>query len=410
MSVATTLSQLALLGGAPVASQPLSAPPWPPVSDAGEAALIEIYRNRNWSFGGPHELRFAREFAASHDAEFGVFMANGTVTLQCALGAYGIGVGDEVIIPALTWPATAMAVLYLGATPVFADIEAGSLCLDPQAFEAAITPRTKAVIPVHIYGSMANLDEIIAIAKKHDLVVVEDCAHAHGGKWRGKGLGSWGDVGSFSFQQSKTMSSGEGGICLTNDEEIKDRLYRSKHIGYGDGSKQGVYASGPPEGLTCYNFRGLEFQGAILQDQLGGLDALIEKYNRSAEVIEARLADIPGVRVQSRGKGSTRQSYYALCVIFDEAPTADVPLPRILEAIGAEGLGAGGTYGCVYHHALWNIAPDRFRIENGNCPVAETIGAQRTLGIGHQFLGADDATIEAIADIFAKVAEGASQL
>lgn len=412
MSVATSTqtSELALLGGSPVAPEGVQGPVWPPISDAGEATLVEIYRSRNWSFGGPHEMKFAKEFAEAHDAKYGVFMANGTVTLQCALGAYGIGAGDEVIIPALTWPATAMAVLYLGATPVFVDVEASTLCLDPQAFEAAITPKTKAVIPVHIYGSMANLDEILAIAKKHNLVVVEDCAHAHGGKWNGKGVGSLGDVGSFSFQQSKTMASGEGGICITNDEEIAERLYRSKHIGYGDGSKQGVFAGGPPEGLICYNFRGTEFQAAILQDQLNNLDELIETYNQSAAKIEARLADIPGARVQSRGERSTRQSYYTLAVVFDEAPTKDIPLSRLLEAIGAEGFWVGGTYGCVYNHALWNIAPEKFRVANGGCPISETIGSQRTVVVPHQFLGGEDAMIEAIGDIFAKVAQGASQL
>ena len=408
MSAST--SPLALLGGSPVAPAVLQAPAWPPVSNSAEATLVEIYRSRNWSFNGPHEIRFAKEFANAHDAEFGVFMANGTVTLQCALGAYGVGEGDEVIVPALTWPATAMAVLYVGATPVFVDIEASTLCLDPAAFEAAITPKTKAVIPVHIYGGMANLDEILAIAKKHNLVVIEDCAHAQGGKWNGKGVGSWGDVGSFSFQQTKTMSSGEGGICITNDAEIAERLYRSKHIGYSDGSVQGVVASGPPEGLTCYNFRGTEFQAAILQDQLNTLDELMEKYNRNAAKIEARLADAPGVRVQSRGAKSTRQGYYALPVVFDAAPTKDVPLSRIFEAITAEGLRAGGTYGCVYNHNLWNIAPEKFRIANGGCPVAEIIGSQRTSGISHQYLGADDATIEAIAEVFAKVALNASQL
>ena len=187
-------------------------------------------------------------------------------------------------------------------------------------------------------------------------------------------------------------------------------MYRSKHIGYGDGSRQGVFAGGPPEGLVCYNFRGTEFQAAILQDQLGELDELIEKYNDNAAKIEARLADVPGVRVQSRGKGSTRQGYYTLAVVFDEAPTKDIPIARILEAISAEGFPIGGTYGCIYNHALWNIAPEKFRIADGGCPVSETVGTERTVVVPHQFLGGDDALIQAIGDIFAKVAEGAWQL
>jgi len=409
------MEKLALLGGKAIAPH-IQIPSWPPTDDATADKLTEIYRSGNWSFGGPHEQQFAADFAAAHDAKFGVFMANGTVTLQCALGVHGIGAqsggsaDDEVIMPALTWPATAMAALYVGAVPVFADIEASTLCLDPAAFEAAITPRTRAVIPVHIYGGMADMEAIQAIADKHGIVVIEDCAHAQGGKWNGKGLGSIGAVGSFSFQQSKTMASGEGGICLTNDEELKDKLYRMKHIGYGDGSKQGVYAGGPPEGLMVHNFRATEFQAAILQGQLANLDNLIGKYNSNAAKIEERLRDVAGVRVQSRGRLSTRQSYYAFNVVWDEAPCSDLPLSLIHQALGAEGLNMGGTYGVVYNHILFNVSPDKYRIADGGCPVSETIGVERTSAVLHMILGADDATISGIGEAIAKVAENAEEL
>lgn len=410
MAFTATEEKLALAGGAPITSEALNAPPWPPVSEAVAKQLGEIYLSRNWSFNGSHEQEFSRAFAAAHDARFGVFMANGTVTLQCALGAYGVGPGDEVIVPALTWPATAMAVIYLGAIPVFVDIEPSTLCLDPSAFEAAITPRTRAVIPVHLYGGMADIEAVLDIAGRHDLIVVEDCAHGQGGKWNGRGLGSWGQVGSFSFQQSKTLASGEGGICLTNDEAIADRLYRSKHIGYADGAKQGASASGPPSDLMCYNFRGTEFQAAILQHQLLGMDELMETYNRNAARLEERFADVPGLRVQSRGRLSTRQSYYAFCVICDEDPLGDVPLPIILDALRAEGLTLGGTYGTVYNHMLFTVPANKYRIVEGGCPTAENAGSQRTVVMAHQWLGADDATIEAIGDIFIKVARNADQL
>jgi len=401
------MEKLALLGGEAIASG-IQIPAWPPTDDATAQLLTEIYRSGNWSFGGPHEKKFAADFAAAHDASFGVFMANGTVTLQCALGVHGIGAqsggdaGDEVIMPSLTWPATAMAALYVGAVPVFADIEATTLCLDPAAFEAAITPRTRAVIPVHIYGGMADLEEIQKIADKHNIVVIEDCAHAQGGKWNDQGLGSWGAVGSFSFQQSKTMASGEGGICLTNDEELADKLYRMKHIGYGDGSRQGVYSSGPPAGLMVHNFRATEFQAAILQGQLANLDALMEIYNRNAARLEDRLRDVAGVRVQSRGRLSSRQSYYAFTVVWDEEPLADVSLPLIHEALGAEGFSMGGTYGVVYQHILFNVAKDKYRVEPS--PVAEKIGAGRTSVALHMVLGADDKSIELIGEAIAKVA------
>jgi L-glutamine:2-deoxy-scyllo-inosose/3-amino-2,3-dideoxy-scyllo-inosose aminotransferase len=396
--------ELALCGGEPVAREALAAPPWPPVDEATARQLADLYLSRNWSFNGPQEQAFCEEYAAAHDAAFGVFMANGTVTLQCALEAYGIGAGDEVIMPALTWPATAMAALYVDATPVFADIEPSTLCLDPQAFEAAITPRTRAVIPVHLYGGMADLDAILAIAKKHDLSVIEDCAHGQGGKWNGRGLGSWGDVGSFSFQQSKTVASGEGGICLTNDAATADRLYRAKHIGYGSGSAQGQAAAGPPPGLLCHNFRATDFQALILRSQLRHLDELIATYNDNAAYLEEQLRDVPGVRVQARGRLSGPQSYYAFGLIFDEEPLRDIPLEVIQRAINAEGLGVGGTYGVVYRHILWNIEPGRYRIESDGCPVSTEIGAGRTLVLPHQWLGAPQSTLDAAGAILRKVA------
>ena len=143
-------------------------------------------------------------FAKFNQVGYCAMMANGTVTLELALRTLGVQAGDEVIVPAHTWMATGTAVAYLGAIPVIVDIESDTLCMDPAAFEAAITPRTKAVIPVHLFGSMANMDEIMRIARKHHLAVVEDCAHAHGGQWDGKYVGSIGDIGSFSFQESKS--------------------------------------------------------------------------------------------------------------------------------------------------------------------------------------------------------------
>lgn len=403
------MNQLALLGGARAVEE-LKTPAWPPLSSGAEADLVEIYNSRNWSFGGPHEKAFAAEFAAAHDAKFGVFMANGTVTLQCALGVYGIGAGDEVIVPALTWPATAMAVVYLGAMPVFVDVERDTLCMSPAAFEAAITPRTKAVIPVHLYASHADIDAIKAIAAQHNLVVIEDCAHGHGGKWNGKGVGSIGDVGSFSFQQSKTLAAGEGGICLTNDQQIAEKLYRMKHIGYGDGSKQGVVAAGPPEGLPVYNFRATEFQAAILRHQLRDMDALIGLYNRNAQRIAAQLEGT-SIHVQSRGRCTTRQSYYALAFTFDQGALAEVPLQLIIEALHAEGFySAGPTYGVVYRHILFNLPQSDYRIADGGCPVAENIGMGRTAVMLHIGLGADDDDIDGIARALVKLDANAAEL
>ncbi|MCP6761193.1 MAG: DegT/DnrJ/EryC1/StrS family aminotransferase [Fischerella sp. CENA71] len=401
--------KLALMGGKPV-SESLVCPQWPPVEEATSQKLVDIYWSRQWSFNGLYERNFAYNFATFHDVKYGVFMTNGTVTLQCALAAYGIGKGDEVIVPALTWLATAMAVSYLGAIPVFVDIEPTTLCLDPKKVKLAITDKTRAIIPVHLYGSMADLDAILDIAQHHNLVVIEDCAHTHGGRWRDRRVGSWGDVGSFSFQQSKVMASGEGGICITNNAETAERLFRLKHIGYASYMSKGQTISGSTSELTCYNFRATEFQAAILENQLLGLEQRLATYNQNAARLKSHLADVPGVRMQVQGKAANPQSYYALVLIFDEEPLVRVPLKILLKAIAAEGLHINPTYGAVYQHILFNLPKTKYRVAETLCPVAEELATKHCATIAHQWLGADEQTINIISDILIKVIVNAEAL
>lgn len=400
----------AIFGGNPVCPELLQAPAWPPITETTARRLQEVYLSSKWSFDSPVEQEFAQAFADYHGAKHGIFMANGTVTLQCALSACGVGHGDEVIIPALTWMATAMSALYLGAKPVFVDIQADTLCMDPNRIEAAITDKTRAIIPVHLYGSISDLEAILAIADKHKLAVIEDCAHMHGGKWNGHGVGSWGKVGSFSFQQSKTLSCGEGGICITNDDELAEKIFRMKHIGYAAGSQQGQADSGPPVGFTCHNFRATAFQAIILSEQLHGLENRIERYCSNVARIENRLNDVSGVRVQSPGRLAAPQSYYCLVFLFDEEPVASVPIERIQEAIHAEGLDLGKTYGPVYQHMLFNMPEERYRIAGNTCPISETTATQHTLVLPHQWLDADEKTIDAIGEILVKVASAGKNL
>lgn len=408
MSVDQT--QLALHGGKPVCEEPLQPNPWPPVDEQTAEKMRELYLSREWSFHSPAEKEFAARFADYHDANHGVFMANGTVTLQCALAALGVGEGDEVIVPALTWMATAMAAHYLGATPVFVDVEPSTLCLDPAQLKDAITSRTRAVIPVHLYGSMADMEEMLAICRPRDIHVVEDCAHMQGGRWNGRGVGSWGDVGSFSLQQSKTLSCGEGGICITNDEDLADRMFRLKHIGYAPDSDQGRPSGAPPADLACHNFRATAFQALIVNEQLKSLPERIERYEMSAQRITERLRDVPGVRVQSRGRQADPQGYYGFVFIFDEEPCAHLPRNTIVEALKAEGLKTGGSYGPVYDHVLFNLPDHCYRVHGGRCEVAEHTATDRAVLLPHHWLGSDEETINAIGEIIAKVASHAEKL
>jgi L-glutamine:2-deoxy-scyllo-inosose/3-amino-2,3-dideoxy-scyllo-inosose aminotransferase len=233
---------------------------------AGGAAQRRLVRN------GPKE-RFNEAFAKFTGTKYALSIANGTVTLQVALEACGVGYGDEVIVPGLTWQATAAAALDINAVPVLVDVTEDTWCIDPAKVEEAITPRTKAIIPVHLYGSVANMDAIRRIARKHNLEVIEDCAHKHGGEWKGKKAGSIGDVGSFSFQLSKLLTAGEGGALTTSDPELYERLDALRNCGrrperdIGAGKGEGIYGS---EGdfLQSGNYRLTDFQAALLLEGL----------------------------------------------------------------------------------------------------------------------------------------------
>ena len=405
------MANLAILGGTPIVpeNQTLPVRPWPPRNEETAEKLKELYLSGKWSFNSPTEQEFEKEFSRYHGAKYGIFMANGTTTLECSLAALGVGPGDEVIVPALTWMATALAAFYVGATPVIVDIDPATLCLDPARVEAAITPKTKAIIPVHAYGSTADLEKLLEIGNRHGIPVIEDCAHMQGGFWNGRGVGSWGAVGSFSFQQSKTMASGEGGICITNDEKLAEKIYLLKHIGYARGVKQGQ-AIRAPEGLICHNYRATAFQALILLEQLKELPQIIRTYGEHARLLTDMIKDIPGVRIQAPGRLADPQGYYSLHFIFDGEQFADIDKATINAACTAEGFSIGnGTHGPVYRHALFNLKPGQFRFGEGDrCPVCEKL-FPRTLGVSHQVLTHRE-TVVKIGEIVRKVASNIDEL
>jgi L-glutamine:2-deoxy-scyllo-inosose/3-amino-2,3-dideoxy-scyllo-inosose aminotransferase len=403
------MPELALQGGRPIFAPLLDWRSfWPPVDQDTESRLVSLYRSRRWTAFDDTEARFAQDFARFHGARYGIFTINGTVTLQCALAAYGIGPGDEVIVTALTWYATAMAVRHVGATPVFVDILPDTLCMDPAKMEAAVNARTKAVIPVHAYSAMADMGRIMAIAGKHRLRVIEDCAHMHGGILDGRSAGSIGDIGSFSFQNTKTMSSGEGGICITDDEAIADRLFRMKQIGYGHGEIPRHAKSGPPKGLVCYNFRATAFHPVILQEQLTRLEERLQRYQVTASYLEDRLRRTTRIRFQASQTGTQRQGRFGWVLRFDAPEYADVPIELIHKALVAEGVSFFRAEGPIYRFILFNLKEHEYRID-GSCDVTEGICA-RSLWLLHAFLGLEDDQIARVADAIEKVVSNIDHL
>ena len=278
---------------------------------------------------------------------FAVTATNGTTAIEMALRALGVVEGDEVIVPPYSFIATASAVVLVGAVPVFADIQPKSLCLDPDDVERKITPRTKAIIPVHVAGYVADMDRLKVIAKKYKLAVLEDAAHSWGSLWKGKGTGTLGNGGTFSFQISKNITCGEGGVIVTNDEALADLCRSYTNCGRRKG------AAWYDHDYLGSNLRMTEFQAAILLAQLGRLEKQMARRIANAENLDRALNDMPGIRLLAAEPRMTRRSYHMYIFRVDEA-TLGGSRDRFVEALNAEGVPASkGWYQGLYANGVF---------------------------------------------------------
>ena len=385
--------KLALRGGSAVRTTTF--PPWPVYDEREARALQSVLATRNWGgYPCPNDRarEFAQRFAEHHGARYGVAVANGTVSLELALQAAGIGAGDEVIVPAYTWEGTAAAVLFAGAVPVFVDVDPQNYCLDPGRVEAAITPNTKAIIPVHLGFRFADLDRLMAIAEKHGLFLLEDCAHAHGGRWRGRGAGSIGHAGSFSFQTSKLMTAGEGGIVITSDIDLADQVIRLTNCGRPPRHQT---RSAPALG---HNYRMTEFQAALLLAQFERLEEQTALRERNTKHFENGLANIEGISLSPRDERITTQACYHYVFRFDSRRFGGIHRNAFVAALNAEGIpGDGRFYEAVYRSSLFQFPASAYPAWAANtrntfdCPVAERAGYEESVWLPHQlFLGGHD--------------------
>lgn len=327
----------AILGGEPLRRQPY--PSWPVWDDDERAGLLRVLDHGGWWQGdGDEAATFAAEFAAFHGARYGLALTNGTHTLEAALVACGVGEGDEVIVPAMTFVASASAVLAVNATPVLVDVDADTLCIDPAAAEAAVTDRTRAVVAVHVAGAAADLDALGDLCRRRGLRLVEDCAHAHGTTWRGRGVGSWGDFGSFSMQRSKLMTAGEGGALIATDGALADAAWAYADCGRVKGEwfyHHATYGS---------NLRMTEWQGAVLRAQLRRFPAQHAARNANAVALNDALDAIEGIRTPRRDPRMGSQGNYCYVFHYDAAAFAGLPLRRFEAALAAEGIPMGVSY------------------------------------------------------------------
>jgi len=346
------MPELALVGGKKAKGKAF--PVWPYYDENEERALKEVLESRAWSrISGTKTPEFERAFAKFHGARHGIAVTNGTAALEVTMAALGVTAGDEVILPDFTFVATASAVLFANALPVLVDIDPETYCVNPDLVEAAITPRTKAIIAVHIGGHPADLDRLKEIAARKRLALIEDSSHAHASEWRGQRVGTFGVAGTFSFQASKLMTAGEGGIIISNDDKFEVQARSVHNCGRMPGEwifSHFIYGS---------NYRLSEWQGAILHAQLNRLDEQTKRRHQNARLLDCLLRKIPGITPQKLDERCTRNAQYAYIFHVNKREFAGLSTERFIEAINAEGIPTRPSYPPL--HEMHLFRNDQYR-------------------------------------------------
>jgi dTDP-4-amino-4,6-dideoxygalactose transaminase len=413
------MAQLAINGGPKAVSREIGGP-WPVWDEREEKALLEVLHSGIWWRGGYREdgkgskvAAFEDAFAAYQDAKYAVAVTNGTTALECALKSAGVEAGDEVIVPALTFVASATAIIMVNGIPVFADIDPGTFNLDPAAFEAAITDRTRAVVVVHNGGYPADMDRIGAIAKEHGITVVEDSAHAHGSEWRGTRVGALSGLGTFSFQAFKSLTCGEGGAVVTNDPELAEKAFSFHNIGRVPGRPFYEFHR------VASNLRMTEWQGALLLSQMSRLDDQIAVRERNYKHLIQGLNEIEGVDPIVLDDRVTRWNFYYWNLRYNQDAFDGMPRDTFLKAVQAEGVPMGvgahgrpiyrnplfesmnfGRTGCPVACPLYGKPVDFSQVY---CPEAENAFANVALSIGHRFFLGEQEDMDLILEAIRKV-------
>jgi dTDP-4-amino-4,6-dideoxygalactose transaminase len=418
------MSELAILGGTPTRTEPY--PAWPVHDERDIAAVTTVIQSGQWGghpYPGPQTTEFVRRFAELQGGGYPVTMVNGTVTMEVALRAANVGWGDEVIVPAYTFQATAAAPMAAGSIPVIVDIDPETYCINPQAVEAAITSKTRAVIPVHLGAQMADMDVIMEIAERHNLIVIEDCAHAHGAKWRGRGSGTIGHFGSFSLQSSKILTAGEGGVLVCRTAELAARAASIIDCGRPHAEAaphHEVESHGEAEQTFTMgaNYRLPELQSALGVVAIERFPEQARQREEMAAYLEESLSEIPGVRLLKRDPRHTTRSFYRY--IFAIQPQVfGAEHDVVCYALAAEGIPCWVGYEPMHHYELFQPSlsrlpvpsafPERFAFDEMHLPKAERACEHEAVWLdecifraGRQ--GVDD-TVAALGKIQARAAE-----
>ncbi len=398
---------LALLGGTPVRSRDFVR--WPIFDQSDEQRVLTALRSGHWGrLDGEQVAEFERRFAAMHGCRHAIAVVNGTVSLRLALIAAGLEAEDEVIVPPYTFYATASAVVEANMIPVFVDIDLESFNIDPAAIEAAITPRTRAIIPVHFAGQPADMDAITSLADAHGLFVLEDAAHAHAASWNGRPVGSLGHAASFSFQSSKNLTCGEGGIITTNDDRLAEKCRSLHNCGR---IPTGVWYE---HHTISANYRLSELQGALLNSQLDRLEQQTLLRDQNGQYLASQLAQIPGIYPQKRPAGCSRHSFHLFMLRVVEAEFG-APRAAVVAALEAEGIPCSSGYGFSLHHQpmFRNLAfgpylpqaVQRLDYAKVHCPISDRICHDQAIWLGQAMFLGDRSDMNDIARAFGKIFE-----
>lgn len=332
----------AALGGRPVRSKPF--PRWPNFREADEKGVLPVLRSGVWSRASVVE-EAERRFARLMGADYCLATCNGTNALFTSVRALDIGAGDEVITTPYTFVASIHAILLADALPVFADIDPETWQIDPAQIEAKITSRTAAIMPVHIIGGVCDMDRINALAAKHQLKVIEDACESHGGEWKGKKVGTLGDLGCFSFQTGKSLTCGEGGAILGHDENLMDRCYSFHNLGRAKRSVRPRRGESYP--MVATKCRMAEYQASLLITQMETFEAECQRRSENAAYLTERLQQIPGIVPRKDYAGVTRTAFYYYGFRYNQQQFDGLPRDKFIAALAAEGVRASAGLGVI---------------------------------------------------------------
>ena len=401
------------INGATAAVEDWLPTPWPIYNDREKEALIDVLESGRWCCTWSLEGKvgqFGQEFADYIGTKYGTCVNSGTSALNLAFRVCDIEPGDEVIVTAVSFIASASAIVLAGGVPVFVDVDPETYQMDPDAVEAAITDRTKVIEAVHYGGYPVDMDRIGEIAKKHNLLIVEDCAEAHGTEWRGKRTGSLGDIGAFSFQMGKNLTCGDGGAVTYSSDELAVNCFA--HSRYGSLPGEAIYVHHVPAG----NYRMSEFLAAVLSVQLSRHAEQTDIRHENGEYFARELETIGGISALKREPRITKRGYYFYFLRYDASKWGGVPRNKFREALAAEGVRAGTAHNdpLYMNPAFKNIKPS---LLHGNamdyakvhCPEAERIYNTEVIALGKDFL-MEKGNVDRILDALRKLRDNMDEL